>query len=314
MKVCVWVRGSVMAITLLMLGTGCGGSKSADSARKVGDGSPAADTGKKDGDAADKAYTIRIKVLPEVNRSITVRTTGNGTGTTKITANGKGTEQKEENSSEYVYTETILEAGAKAPQKFKRTYEKAVATTAGQQVAKPYQGMTIVLTLQGNRYDARLEGGIVMPLVDVVEDANGLLEGREETALVPANPVKIGDSWTFEPKLFTPLLLAKAKIDSAASKGGKAKLAKVYAKDGKEHAVIDFTVDLVLKPERPNQATKPGTFSCKGALDAVMDGSSTERKFTATGQTLLKVNAANNKLQMDTSLDATFAKEVSAEK
>jgi hypothetical protein len=303
-----------MAIVLLMLATGCGGSKSADSTRKAGDASPTADVAKKGGDGADKAYAIKIKAVPDVNRSVVVRTTGKGTGTTKMTVDGKATEDKEENSSEYVYTETILEAGTKAPQKFKRTYEKAVATTAGQQVNKPYQGMTVLLTLQGNRYDARLEGGIVMPLPDVLEDANGLLEGREETALVPANAVKVGDTWTFDPKLFTPLLLAKAKIDTAASKGGKATLAKVYVKDGKPRAVIDFTVDLVLKQERSNKAAKPGTFSCKGILDAVSDGSSTERKFTATGQTLLKVNTANNKLQMDTTLDATFTKDVSAEK
>jgi hypothetical protein len=286
-----------------MLGTGCSGSKSPDSAAKDGNAPK----------SADAAYTIRIKVVPEVNRTTTVRVATNGIGTTKITANGKATEQKDENSGDYVYTETILEAGAKAPQKFKRTYEKAVVTKSGLKIDLPYQGMTVVLTLQGERYDARLEGGIVMPLVDVLEDANGMLEGREETALTPGTAVKVGDSWTFDPKLFTPVLLAKAKIDTAASKGGKATLAKVYSKDGKQRGVIDFTVDVALKQEKPNKAAKPGTFSCKGTLDAVIDGSSTERKFTATGQTLLKVNAAN-KLQMDTTLDATFTKDVSAEK
>jgi hypothetical protein len=303
-----------MATVLLMLATGCGGSKSADSAGKAGDASSAPEAAKKGGDGADKAYTIRIKAVPGVNRSVTVRTTGKGTGTTKMTPpNGKVMELKEQNSSECVYIETVLEAGPKAPQKFKRTYEKAFAIKNGRQADEPYQGMTIILTLQGNRYDARIEGGIVMPLVDVVGEANDRLEGMEEPSLAPSNAVKVGDTWTFDPKLFTSVLLAKASFDPAASKVGEATLAKVYSKDGKQHAVIDFTVDRVLKQERPNKAAKPGTYSCNGTLDAVIDGTSTERKLTARAKTLLKVIASND-AQLDTTLDATATKEVSAEK
>src|SRR5262245_37805213 len=152
MKIRHLLLGSFTAILLLLLGVGCSGSKPKDNAQKGEDGAKSADAAKKGSDTSDKAYPIKIKLVPDANKSTVVRCTIQAITATKVTADGKSTEQKEQNSGEAVYTETVLEAGEKAPKKFKRAYEKAVETSRAVPQTKPYQGMTVVFTLEGKRY------------------------------------------------------------------------------------------------------------------------------------------------------------------
>jgi hypothetical protein len=105
-------------------------------------------------------------------------------------------------------------------------------------------------------------------------------------AMLPKAPVAVNESWTFDPK---SLGGAIAKEDQVIKTQCKAKLTKVYTKDGRMYGVIDADVYVHYKSFK--KGDMPGglatetknVFTLK--FDGCIDGALAEAKLTATGET-----------------------------
>jgi hypothetical protein len=230
------------------------------------------------GAARGQTYTIKLRTEQDVGRAVRTHNTQETKGTSKLfDAEGKLLrEDKQDQSGEEVYTETVLERGDKRPRKFKRTYEKAVRRQ-GPAAAAPlsYQGRTVHFELKGDRYEVRAEGEPALDKKDIemlAAQANDQTAADLEQVFVTGKPVKAGDAWPVDGKTLQGLFGKTGTLDLPRCKG-EARLVRAYEKDGKQFGVLEVTLRVAYKAMPKLTFEPPALFDVRVRLDTAIDGS-----------------------------------------
>jgi hypothetical protein len=231
--------------------------------------------------AADESYTIKIKRFPDAGKSVTVRKTARTTTSTKITdAAGKVGKVNMFDVLEEEYTETILEAGDKAPRKFKRFYRKSRLDKGKGSTVQPREGKVVLFELKDGKYRVSVEGKGELPAEErekLGNEAEEYLKEGIEAPFVPARAVKVGDTWAVPvKKLGGPEI-----IDPVRSKS-EVKLVKAYKKGGRQWGVLQMKFLQVMRSLDKGGPELAGPVEGEVIADTPIDGSSTAGRWRAT--------------------------------
>ncbi len=233
------------------------------------------------GVANAQTVTIKIKTSPDVGKSAVYHETSSE-ATTKQVVEPTGNamrEDKTETVQEKVFTETILEKGAKGPTKWKRSFEKATRTMNGKTTARSFEGKTLVFEKKDGKVIISVEGDAKLDPKDLKElqqDEAREADDRLE-AMLPNKAVKVGDKWAIDPKKQvengsdgadgTPFDLEKSSAEGL--------LTKTYEKNGIRYGIIEVTMKLAMKEPRGFTFSTPAVMEVKLSIDAAIDGSTT---------------------------------------
>lgn len=230
------------------------------------------------------AYTIKLRSKPDAGKSITIKTTTKIGGASKsVDLDGKATDEKIDAKYEDVITETVLEKGDNQPKKFKRTYERLERTENGKaEPRSPWQGKTIVFELKDGKYEASTEKNDDVKAADLKNAARQAETDTRTQHLIPAKPVKVGDSWLVDKRILD-LFGMEDGLDKDKSTA-EAKLVKAYMKDGRQFGVIEVNMKMQSKePKDPSSGTTR-KIDAKLTLEGVIDGSSTTMTLTTVSK------------------------------
>jgi len=212
-------------------------------------------------------------------------------------------EQKESKDKTEAFEETILaKVDGKRASKFQRRYEKIEATKNGARVNTRLAGKTVVFERANNAVQFRFDDGKELSgdaldfLQEEFKNKGDDKESKLDEAIMPKQPVAVGDSWACDVKTFI-LEFTKGDgrdaIDEAKAKA-TGKLVRVYKKDGHNFGVIESLIELPLKaigPAPMQIPADPGSvLKINATFDGCVDGSETngglkstiEMKATAT--------------------------------
>lgn len=268
-----------LALALALL-VGCG--------KNVPDAAPA------DNPTATDAAPVPLKIREEQKGDVT-EVTSVSAGVVEVTQGANRFKVPEDSVDEY--TETVLEMpdGAPRPTKLTRVYKKATRFDFGAKGPKPlgHQGKTVTIERRGNAYEFTADGKALD-----ASDAASLMqefsnpdksEGKVQD-LLPAAPVKVGQSWTVGPEAAQRFLSGMPfGIDVTKSKL-TGTLTRTYTRDGKPWGGLTFDFDLVLDPKAaagPKGGDASGTVKIRALVDAVIDGSAPD----GTMKMIVKMNA-----------------------
>jgi hypothetical protein len=212
-----------------------------------------------------------------------------------------------------VFVDEILEADGKSakPARLKRTYETAEVSQRGQKVDVGLAGKTVLIEKGKEKYTYTIDGQPVSKpaeeMLDREFDRPGMA-GFEEVML-PKKAVKVGDTWTADPKEMVKLLDGQMGVDPDKTKV-TGKLLKVYDQGGAKFGVMEFTLVIAvttLKTPMGVLDTSAGSTLTFGiTLDGCIDGTlyGGTSKGTVKGDLGLKVQTADVKITLDGTMDA----------
>ena len=269
------------------------------------------------GAAADaQTHTLKIKGSPAVGKSITVTEGAKLNIAFSIALdNNVLMEEKKVAEEAKEYTEKVVEAGDKGPDKFTRTFKKAVKGEEGNLNKLSYDGKTIIFERKGDKFEAKPEEGDVTEK-DLTELLKNVNNKTNDAQLVPKAAVKVGDTWKL-PKEAMQSLLGDLK-DGADFDNfkGTGKLLKAYKKDGQQWGSIEIAVSVPVKKFGPLELEKTIPFDLKLTLDTAIDGSTTESQVkgsvTVRGKSQVEQNGQT--IMLDIDVNAAIRREQSAEK
>jgi len=224
-------------------------------------------------------YTIKLKDQPDVNKPVVFREFNKQAGLLRVfDAAGKLVEeQKSPETTEAVYTVTILQAGQKRPAKYRRQYEKATWTDGQKTVTRSYQGRSILYELRVGQYLLTVDGKEDLPQDDfqaLVKAANADVNADPSAVFVPPKPVRVGDSWPIPTKVLAETFGKDGVIDEKLSTG-RATLIKAAEQNGHLQGVIEVDVRLAYQSMRGLNFDPPAKLVVQSTLETAIDGSST---------------------------------------
>jgi hypothetical protein len=172
----------------------------------------------------------------------------------QVTANGKVVaEAGKQNRTEAVWAfdEVVLErpdAGRKATA-LQRTYQKAEVRENDKPQTLPYQGKKVAITKKLDRYEFGIDGGGALGVADaryLDEEFNlGPDDLEWENALLPRQPVKVGDVWKIDTADAARVLEKNGQLKLDATRGtGTGKLLAVTTRNSYRLGELEFNLEL----------------------------------------------------------------------
>ena len=263
-----------------------------------------------------QTFTLKAKEYPAVGKSIVI--TDSGTTNFAFTVSTGGKVLKDDKKVEVLekqYTQKVLEAGAKRPNKYTNTYTKAAKGEKGAPKKLSYESKTIIIERKGEKYVVRPEEGDIDPkdLEDFTKQVNRPLTSD---IFLPKKAVAVGDSWPLDKHAIEAL---GGDLDDGVDLTkfkGQGKFLKAYKKGKEQWGTIEIAVSVPLKKLGPLPLDKPITMHAKMILDAAIDGSSTamEAKGTVSIKGQSEFTQNNMTFMLDIAIDGQMRLEQSAEK
>jgi hypothetical protein len=190
--------------------------------------------------------------------------------------------QKTNTQGSVAYQATILEkpADTTQPTRTRRQYEKAQITRDGKTEDLAYHKKTILIEKKDDKYHFQIEGGKELTGKDAEELDKEFNRAREldmDQIMLPAKPVRVGDSWKLDLKLFSEAFKRKGypiELDLEKSTG-TGKLVKTYQRDGRLFGVMEHRLDLRIKEMRMGDMAVPlndSKIAMTSTVDACIDG------------------------------------------
>jgi hypothetical protein len=242
--------------------------------------------------AAQERHTVRLK--EERPGDVLQRTSvEEETTQTQVRVGGQpqpGQERASRREAEFRLT--VLEPAptvGQKPLKQSRKYTKARETKDGQTTTLIYEGRTVLIEKQGEKFAFLLPGGgeLSGPGVQHLErDFNERSGQVGDRYFMPRKPVRVGESYAIDAGPLVKDLAAsgKAKFDEAQAKA-QGTLQRAYKKDGRLYGVIVFTVEIpvtsIVVSGDTMTPVKDSRFRYKGEIDACIDGSAHDRNARA---------------------------------
>jgi hypothetical protein len=269
-----------------------------------------------------QTYTLKVREFPAPGKSIQASNSSKTNTSVKVSQGAMVVmEEKKTEIEESEYAEKVLAGGDERPEKYTRTYAKALKGDPANVVKQFQQGKTILFERKGDKYLATVDG--VMPKdpegIKALQDLAKLASDSKDPfgkVMLPREAVAVGGTWTVPGKQVLANLPEFKDTDPDTIKT-QGKLVKVYKKDGQQWGTLEFTIDLPLKNLGPGLVlSKAIPLQFKGTMDAVIDGSSTAA--TITGSATVKGSSEftqnNMTFTLDLTLDGEFRMQRSAEK
>jgi len=233
-------------------------------------------------------YTLKFKSSPEKGQTFVVKDKDTSNSDTKVEVNGMTIPETKKEVKDVEYELRVVKPGDKKPEEFTRTYTKATKSEGNKSTKLPYDGRTLVFTLNKDAYKVSAEG---TPAIGEKELAALAKEAKDpndlDEILDPGKPVKVGDTWNpdkkklegfFGKESLGTLDLDKSKISS--------KLVKVYDKDKHKWGTLELTMEVVIKELSGAGAalkfSEPAVVKLSMTIDRPIDGSSAA--LAATGK------------------------------
>jgi hypothetical protein len=228
--------------------------------------------------AQAQTYNIKIKEFPDKGKTVTTTSTQKSTEAVKVMVGGMVVkDETKKKSQEKNYVEEVLEKGARAPEKLKRTYTRAVEITDGNEKKLPYDGRTIIFEWKDGKYEARAEGEPAVPndtLQKLAESATKEVTSSMTSTFIPDKAVKVGETWDVDIAKVAKGIGGALPIDLKQSTG-TGKLVKVYQKDGHQFGTLELDLKLAVNSLGPMKLDKAIPFNMKLVADTAIDGSTT---------------------------------------
>ena len=247
----------------------------------------------------DALIAVKIKYLPDAGKGMTRRDSQKEPTSIKFHfgTDKPDKEQKSTSSEETNYTEVVLTKTAKNPGKFLMHFDKATKSEDDKPENLVYQGRTIQFELKDGKY----QWTAGKPVIDdkdkgfaaLVKKVNDDLRVDTDELFIPARDVRVGEEWPIDNKLVKDAFASDADVD-ISSGTARAKLVKVYQKEGKKYGSIEIAIKATVKGVDIMSFNPPGILEVTGTLDAPIDGSSTagtmslSMKLTGKGQIVPK--------------------------
>ena len=241
--------------------------------------------------AQDGPVTIKLKkgVPGTVTKETKTEKAENKIG---ISIMGMNQDKVEGGSSKFVYTDEVIEkaAGSKKPTKLKRTYETAELKAKDADGDIGLTGKTVLIEKKGDTYEFTVgDKPVSGKAAEMLGKEFNRKSETDETAFLPKNPVKVGDSWKPDLPAMAKELGSDGMTVDVAKSTATASLKKVYKKGDATFGVIDVELDLVVTKvggggmEIPLNAGSKLTI--KVELDGCIDGtlSTGQSKMTMKG-------------------------------
>jgi hypothetical protein len=225
-------------------------------------------------------------------------------------AGGNRQEKLEKKGRSVVYVEEVLTAGlpGERPRKAKRTYERFDLTRDDKVEKSPLAGKTVLIENRGARYAFRHEGGGPVEPEAAVELDREFNKGGSlvrNPDLLPARPVKPGDTWSPDKaKLLSELTRDGTALDVDKT-AVTAKLVKAYTKGAKQFGVIELKLEAPIRslPGKTPVAVKEGSvMTLTLTVDACVDGS--DPTVSVTGRGVYRIEATANGVDVNVTAEA----------
>ncbi|MEO2088195.1 MAG: hypothetical protein ABGY75_01685 [Gemmataceae bacterium] len=262
--------------------------------------------------AADEAVTIKVRRLA-TGDVVKQEKSDEATETTIVTAGLQETKQEQKSGNKAVFVDEILEADGKAikPAKLKRTYETAEVSQGGKKVDVGLAGKTVLIEKGKDKYTYTIDGKPVnraaAAMLEREFDRPGMA-GFEEV-MIPKKPVKVGDTWSADPKEMVKLLEGQMGVDPDNTKV-TGKLLKVYDQSGAKFGVLEFALNIAVTtlktPMGVLNATAGSTLTFTITMDGCIDGSQYggTSKGTVKGDLGIKMPNTEVKITLDGTMDS----------
>jgi hypothetical protein len=225
--------------------------------------------------AADDAVTFKLS-QPKPEDRVRVTQSDKTKITRTTTIGGKKAVVNEQNSAAWVYVGEIAPKAAKDDQpKLTRTYQKFEVLTNGKAEVGPPLKVPILIEKKGDEFafsagEKQLPPAFVKRLEGELSPAT---QGVTPVEMIPDKPVKPGDTWKIDA---TKAFQGTGKVTLDADRGTMTgKLVKVYKKDDRQFATLEFTASAPIKSLGPDIALIPKDGSVaelKMTVDACIDG------------------------------------------
>lgn len=229
-----------------------------------------------------QSFTLKTKDFPAAGKSVGVSETAENSSAIVVATGGNVLkDDKKVEVEEKQFTETVLEAGDKKPNKFTRAFTKALKGKKGEPKPLSYAGKTIVFERKGDIYEVTAEGGVVdaKDLEAFAKEANRPKIGQ---ALYPKNAVKVGETWTIGKEALALLgAISSDALDPTKVKA-QGKLLKAYKKGSEQWGTIELTIVAPMQKLGPLTLDKPIDYQLKATVDTAIDGSSTAGQMMGT--------------------------------
>jgi hypothetical protein len=228
---------------------------------------------------AQEAVILKLADPPRAGDRVRVTETETSKTATDFTILGKKQSTTEESNRTVVYVQEVLTAAGKddrKPLKLKRTYEKYEAAEDGKDEAGPPLNVAILIEKKGDKYafdagEKKLDADFAAKLD---KEFNKKDDAKEIPNLLPAKPVKPGDTWKVRPKWLFGSLSDESSITLDADKGSAGgKLLKVYRKGDRRFAVFELTFAAPITSVGKDSGfeVKEGRVSARLAFDVGLD-------------------------------------------
>lgn len=295
-----------LAIALAVI-VGCGKKKGDDDTGGGNDG-------KVDSDPST-AFTIKIRDPQEGDK---VEVTDSETMNQESTSKGKTEKSTSKKRLEYTEHITEMPAGSKQPNKVTRTYKVAQRTDYKTKDVKALgiEGKTVSAEKKQFNYEFVVDGKKLdfKSFDDYIDFDSDLRKSdkKEVEAMLPKNPVKVGESWTITPEAAKQIFggMGGPGLDTAKSKFN-CKLSRAYTKDGKQWGIIAFDFDVTFDAKAAGKASGDGggTVKADGTLETVIDGSARDGTMKTTVKGSFNVTDGKGEARKGT-IDGTGEKTV----
>jgi hypothetical protein len=229
--------------------------------------------------AAQETYRIRLRLEPDVGKSIDVKEES-GQEVDQRILDEKGKELKKNQAKQVhreEYTHTVLKSDKGKPVKYRRVYRKASISDDKQNFSLPHEGKKVLFEKTKTGWEVNSEDRKGLPAGTIKELSKHAGQSIVDsiTPLLPDRAVKVGESWSVSGKQ-AQAIAPDAPIDTKRSKGS-GKLIKVYRKGKRLFGVLVFKAELVLMVPGAGSEMK---IAMEGTADAIIDGSDTEGSYT----------------------------------
>jgi hypothetical protein len=264
-----------------------------------------------------QSFTLKKKDFPSAGKSVLVTDTETTRSAITLMLNGNAVfNEKKVEVGVKQFTEKVLVAGDKKPNKYTWTFTRATKGKEGEQANLSYAGKTITFDRQDGKYKVTSDGdGVDAKDLDTfTKEANHPDYSAE---LLPQKAVKVSDTWTIDKKAASALLgdIPEDALDLSKSTT-QGKLVKVYKKGNEQRGVIELTFTGFMKKFGPATLDTSIEMKLKATFDTTIDGTSTLRTdsatFTVKGRSEFTQN--NMTFLLDISIEGEFRREVGAEK
>jgi hypothetical protein len=260
---------------------------------------------------AEDTYDLKLKYVPKPGDRTNHKSTETMQMKMSILMGGEvvreqdGTEKKS-----FEYTEEVLKVDGDDMVEGKFTFREATRDVEGVDTAFAFKGKTVIGKKGDDGWNFTYEDGSEVEEDDVEGLRDGLDKKRKKAGqpdiqdvLAPGKPVKVGESWDIDVKVFAKTIMEDEESFDAEKSKGSLTLVSVDRRDGATWGKLEGTLELAAKSLGPLVLDKTLKFKFKMNFDVCIDGTTPAGTLGMEAKMKGKRGAEANGQAMDVDMD-----------